>query len=179
MVRVRLLAAASLLMTAAAASAQSPSSPPPPPPQPVTAATPFMQLAGESDVYEITSSQIALMRSQDPDVRRFASMLIDHHTRTTNALLLQAKTAGLTPPPAVLGPRTREQIDRLLSVQGSSFDREYLTQQVPAHEQALAIHSTYAERGDIPELRTAAAGAAPIVTQHLDEARRLGAQRGG
>lgn len=167
------LAAAGLLAVAAPAAAQvSPSNPPPPPAQPTTAAMPFMMLAGESDVFEITTSQIALMKSQNPEVRRYASMLIDHHSRTTNGLLTQAKAAGLTPPPAVLGSRKRALIDQLLAA-GPNVDRVYFQQQVPAHEEALALHTTYSQSGDTPQLRAAAASAVPFVTEHLAEARRM------
>lgn len=132
-----------------------------------------MQLAGESDVFEITSSQLAAMRSQNPEVRAFAEMLIEHHSFTTNVLLAQAKAANMMPPPAVLGPMKRAMIDQLMAADPAGFDRVYLQQQIPAHEQALALHRTYAEAGDTPELRTAAAGAVPFVERHLTRAREL------
>ena len=171
-------AGAVIVLSAGAASAQtmpgaSPSNPPPPAGMPTTAAMPFLALAGESDVFEITSSQMAVMRSQNPEVRRFATMLIDHHTRTSNIALAQAKAAGLTPAPPVLGPQKRMLIDQLATASAADFDRVYLQQQVPVHEQALALHSTYASSGDTPQLRTAAAGAVPIVRGHLDQARTL------
>ena len=175
-VRAALLGVAgslSLAFSAVAQTGPSPSNPPPPPPAPTTAASPFMQLAGESDVFEITSSQMAVMRSQNPDVKRFASMLIDHHTRTTNVLLTQAKAAGMPPPPAVLGPQKRALIDQLMQAGAADFDRLYLQQQIPAHEQALALHTTYAASGDTPQLRAAAAGAVPFVRQHLEQARAM------
>jgi putative membrane protein len=69
------------------------------------------------------------------------------------------------------------QADMIAQLQGApagpGFDRLYMTQQVPAHEMALALHQNYAGRGDTPQLRTAAAGAVPIVQQHLTEARRM------
>ncbi|WP_260600132.1 DUF4142 domain-containing protein [Sphingomonas endolithica] len=147
---------------------------PPPPAPPVTsAAKPFLFLAGESDIFEISSSQIALQRSQSPDVRRYAVMLIQHHTLTTNQALAAAKTAGMLPPTPVLQPDERDQITRLIAVDAAGFDREYLSQQVPAHEAALALHQAYAQSGDTPQLRTVAQGAVPIVTGHLEEARKL------
>lgn len=172
-----ILGAALALGFSAAAMAQSPSDPPPPTAAPVLSAMPFMQVAGESDVYEITSSQIAVQRAQDSKVRDFASMLIGHHTFTTNTMLTQAKAAGLQPPPAVLGQGTRAKIDQLLAAGPADFDRIYIQQQVPAHEEALAVMSAYADGGDKAPLRTAAKGAVPIITQHLEHARMLQAGR--
>jgi putative membrane protein len=74
------------------------------PPTPVTDA--YLRAAGESDLYEVTSSQLAIQRTQNPDVRRFATRMIDHHTGTTNALLAAARKAGIAPPPIVLGRRS-------------------------------------------------------------------------
>lgn len=173
MIRPTLALAAALLTATAAAAQPSPSNPPPPAPRPTNAAMPFMMLAGESDVFEITSSQIALQKSRDPQVRRFAAMLVEHHTETTNTLLARAKAAGLTPPPAVLGPQKRRMIDELNAAPAARFDQVYLQQQVPAHEEALALMTNYARSGDTPQLRTAAQAAVPIVTQHLEEARRM------
>jgi len=170
---IRLAVLGLTLALASPAFAQSPCSPPPPMPGPTSVALPFMQVAGESDVYEITSSEIAVKRSSSPDVKRLAAMLIEHHTTTTNVLLTQAKAARLAPPPAVLGQGKRQWIDELLAAAPADFDRVYLGQQVPAHEQALALHTAFAASGDTPELKTAAAGAVPIVQQHLSELRRL------
>ena len=148
--------------------------PPPPATPPVTTvARSFLFLAGESDVFEISSSQVALQRSQNPEVRRYAAMLVEHHTLTTNQALAAAKTAGIMPPPPVLQPDKRDRITRLIAVGAADFDREYLSQQVPAHEAALALHRTYAEGGDTPQLKAVAQGAVPIVTQHLEGARSM------
>lgn len=147
--------------------------PPPPAAKPSTAAPAYMAMAGEADVYEISSSQIALQKSQNPRVRQFASMLIEHHTQTTNTLLAKAKAAGLTPPPAALSPPKIAMIDALNAAPADAFDQTYWTQQVAAHREALAIHSTYASGGDVRQLREAATAAVPIVQRHLDQATRM------
>lgn len=138
-----------------------------------TSAQPFLTMAAEGDIFEITSSQIAIMKSQNPAVRNYATMLIDHHTRTTNTALTQAKAAGIAPPPSILQAPKRDLITQLLAAAPADFDRVYLTQQVPSHEEALALNTTYARSGDNAQLRTAAAGAVPFVTRHLAVARRM------
>lgn len=162
------------LLAGGAASAQY-ASPPPAIPSgvPTRQATPFMAQAGESDVFEISSSQLALRRSRDPRVRAYASMMIDHHTTTTNTLLARAKEAGLVPPPPVLSPGKTVMIAALHAAPAEAFDRSYLTQQVPSHEQALALHRTYADGGDVPSLRAAARAAVPLVQRHLNDARGM------
>lgn len=146
---------------------------PPAPAEATRQAVPYLFMAGMSDVFEISSSQVALRRSQDPAVRRFATMLIDHHTRTTNQALAAAQQAGVMPPPPVLDGRHQMIITRLLAVPAAQFDRVFLEAQIPAHREALSLHQGYAAGGDTPQLRATAQAAVPIVQSHLVEAQRL------
>jgi putative membrane protein len=169
---ILVLALSSLAVSPLAAQVPAPV-PPPPVSKPSTAAPAYMTMAGEADVYEISSSQIALQKSRNSQVRQFASVLIEHHTQTTNTLLAKAKAAGLTPPPAALSPPKIAMIDALEAASPDAFDRVYWIQQVAAHREALAVHSTYASGGDVPQLREAATAAVPIVRGHLDQTMRM------
>jgi putative membrane protein len=100
-------------------------------------------------------------------------MLIDHHTRTTDLALANAKAAGVMPPPPEMTPMQKGMIGALHAAAPAAIDRLYLQQQVPAHAQALALHSGYARSGDVPTLRQTAQGAVPIVQQHLTDAQRM------
>ncbi len=97
--------------------------------------------------------------------------MIAHHTDTTNGALAAAMRAGVMPPPPVLDERHRTMITTLLNVQDGEFDRTYWSQQIQAHEAALALMQGYASQGDTAELRTAAAATILVVQQHLSEAR--------
>jgi putative membrane protein len=136
-------------------------------------AMPFAMMAGASDLYEIESARLALRKSQRQDVRQFAQMLIEHHTMTTQQVMAAARTSGFNPPPPQLLPMQRNMLDRLSEANGAEFDRRFWRQQVRAHEMALALHENYARNGDRPPLRAAAGGAVPIVSQHLQQARRM------
>lgn len=133
----------------------------------------YTAMAGASDLFEIQSSQVALSRSQNAQVRQFAQMLITHHTQTTAALTAAAAASGMTPPAPMLMPMQQRMMQELQGAPAGSFDRVYLRQQVPAHEMALALHQNYAARGDATPLRGAAAAAVPIVQQHLAQARQM------
>jgi putative membrane protein len=133
----------------------------------------YVRMAGASDMFEIQSSQMALSRAQRADTRQYAQMLVTHHTQTTQATMQAAQAAGLNPPPPMLMSMQRRMLDQLRRASGASFDRLYFTQQVPAHEMALALHTNYSRSGDTPSLRATAASAIPIVQQHLDGARRM------
>jgi putative membrane protein len=133
----------------------------------------YVKLAGASDLFEIQSSQMALSRGRRTETRQYAQMLVTHHTQTTQATMAAARAAGMNPPPPMLLPMQQQMLDQLRRASVENFDRVYLTQQVPAHEMALALHNNYATNGDTPSLRATAATALPLVRQHLDQARRM------
>ncbi|PXA97082.1 hypothetical protein DMC47_15650 [Nostoc sp. 3335mG] len=51
---------------------------------------------------------------------------------------------------------------------GVDRDRIYLTQQRTAHQQALALHTGYAQSGTAAPLKTVAAATAPVVRHHIE-----------
>jgi putative membrane protein len=162
------IAFAGVALAAAPSLAQTTPPPPPPPPGATTTAAPFVMTAGASDLYEITSSQIALQKSQNDQVRHFAQMLITDHTKTTNATMAAAKSSGLNPPPPMLMPDQQAMIDQLNAAPaGADFDRLYLTQQLPAHQAALMLMEGYAKSGDKAPLRRTASAAVPVIRMHI------------
>lgn len=162
--------------TVAALSLVAPASatlPTPPQGQAAREAQAYLHHGGAGDVFEITTSMIALQKSQDPQIRAFASMLIADHTMLTNTALAAAKAGGVMPPPPELSPQQKAMIGQLLASAPGSFDRTYLQQQVPAHQMALQLQQGYARSGDVASLRAAAGAAVPKVQQHLAEAQTM------
>jgi len=135
-----------------------------------TTAQPYLEASAKGDIFEITTSMIALQKSQTPAVREFANMMIADHTRTTNRALATAQRASVTPPPAVLDAQQRQQVTQLLNASGPEFDRLYWQIQTAAHQQALALQRNYAQAGDQPMLQGFAARAAPVIAEHLEDA---------
>ncbi len=137
----------------------------------------YVQLAGASDMFEIESSRLALRRSRTPEVREYAQMLIEHHQRSTRQVMAAARAANMKPRPPRLTTMQSGMMRNLQRANARSFDVAYLRAQIPAHEMALALHQNYAQNGDEPQLKAVAAGIVPVVQQHLDRARQLGANR--
>ncbi|HEY0052401.1 MAG TPA: DUF4142 domain-containing protein [Caulobacteraceae bacterium] len=129
--------------------------------------TRFVQLAGASDLYEITSGRMALERSQNADVRAMAQRLIDDHTMTTQTLMSRAREAGLDPQPPELDEQHTRMLAELQGLSGPGFDVVFHQQQMTAHQQALALHTGFSEDGEPMPLREAAASARQVVAGHL------------
>jgi putative membrane protein len=133
----------------------------------------YVRRAGAADMYEIQSSEIALRRTRRPEVREMAQMLIRDHRRTSAEVMQAARQDNVPMPPPVLEPAQRNMIRQLERAGPGAFDRLYVSQQVTAHSQALALHRSYARSGDERSLRRVANSAVPIIQGHLTHARRL------
>lgn len=152
--RTALVAIAASMLASAAFAA---------PPTPV-----FLAKAGASDLYERTASQTVLASTRDPGVRRFASMMVRDHTKSTQMVKMAAMRSGMHPRPPMLNPQQRHMIADLRHAHGRMRDRMYLDQQKQAHAEALGLMQDYAATGSTRALRRAAGQIVPVVQHHID-----------
>lgn len=132
----------------------------------------YVAMAGASDLYEITSSRLALEKSRNTAVQGFARKMIAHHTETTAKLTAAAGTVGIRPEPKLM-PMQEAMVAELRQASGDNFDRTYLAQQRRAHDMALALHSGFAKSGGSEPLRRVAQTAVPVVEEHIRELRTM------
>jgi putative membrane protein len=144
---------------------------------PGRAATTYVAKAGAADLFEIQASQMATNRAQRPQVRAFAQMLVTDHNRSTQMVTDAARSDGLSPRPPMLEPAQRTMLRQLEHARARDFDRLYMNQQIPAHQQGLALHRNYARTGEGRALREAARNIVPVVQGHLERARQLARTR--
>jgi putative membrane protein len=146
----------------------------------VSAATPksapaFATAAAMGDMYEIAAGKIAVERAKRTDVKAFAQMMIDGHTKTTAELKKALADSGVTVTlPTKLDDRRNGLLENLKAAGDSDFDLAYLHQQAAAHIEALELMSNYADGGDNAVLKAAAAKTKPVVQMHLDHLKTVG-----
>lgn len=131
--------------------------------QPPSAAE-YVARAGALDLYEIAAAELALQRSANRSVRDYAAMMSQAHKGTSSQLSLAGRRLNLLPARA-LDPTYQLRLGQLRSA--PSFDLAYKRQQQTVHQEALALHSSYAARGTSPTLRPVAKAAVPIMQRHL------------
>ncbi|WP_157703487.1 DUF4142 domain-containing protein, partial [Salmonella enterica] len=129
-----------------------------------------------SDLTEIQSSQLALRRSKNKDVRAYAQMMIQHHTQSSNQLkpIAQAKKFTL---PKDVGAENKPLLTKLQQVNSRNFDQAYMQGQVQAHTKTQAEYQKYLQQGQDPQLKNFASQIAPVVAQHLQMAQKMTAKR--
>jgi putative membrane protein len=138
----------------------------------------FVEGAAMSDMYEIEASKIALQRGRSKDVKDFAQMMIDAHTKTTDDLKdALAHSNLMVQLPEQLDSRHQGLINDLKGAKAQDFDGRYLSQQTGAHDEALVLMRGYAKDGDNPDVKAFAASTMPKVQMHLDMLKTLTDER--
>ena len=127
----------------------------------------YVATAGASDLYEITSSRVVLETTQDPRVRDFAQMMIDHHTKSTADVKAAAVRSRVKTAPPKLNPLQQELVTELRAENGPARDKAYIAQQRASHNQALDVQKAYSMEGTAPALKAAAGQIVPVVQSHI------------
>jgi len=141
---------------------------------PSTDAQGYVEKAAIGDMFEVQSSQVALEKTKDLSLRKFAEHMVNDHARLSHKLQDTLKTANITvTPPAKLDQAHQEKLAKLRSASGDQFDREYREMQLQGHQEALKLHSDYSKNGGDEALKRFASETTPVVQQHLNEIQAL------
>jgi putative membrane protein len=134
----------------------------------------FIRTAALSDMFEIRSSELALKRSSDPGVKKFARHMIAAHTKLSHDMKDVVAKEGLAKDlPSDLTGDLKSKLDDLQNAAPEDFDRKYLDDQKGGHEAAVGMFKSYADKGQDAAIKAAAAGAVPVIQSHLDEVKAL------
>lgn len=134
----------------------------------------FADKAAKSDAFEIAAAKLAKTNAELADVKKFAATMIEAHTGSTAKIKAAAAKAmpAIKPDPTLTSDQ-QSKLDDLGKLKGTDFDKAYVDGQISAHEDALSLMKSYADKGDTPSLKTAAGEIAPKVQEHLDMAKKL------
>lgn len=133
----------------------------------------FFRLAYQGNNAEIQTSQLALQRSQDPEIREYAQRMISEHTRANEELTRLANQQNLELPSERVDPLNRALAERLSQLSGAEFNQAYMTAQANAHLRTIALYRTELAQGQEDGLRTYASRVLPQVEQHYEMASEM------
>ncbi|MCW6507676.1 DUF4142 domain-containing protein [Lichenifustis flavocetrariae] len=125
----------------------------------------FAQDAGTSNQFEMTEAQMALDKSSDPAVRRFAQQMLQDHYKAEQSLEQAAAPSGVVTH-FMFDATTQAKLDQMNGLSGPAFDQAYWADQQNAHAQAVAALGTYMTSGSDPALRAWARNTLPVVMEH-------------
>lgn len=111
----------------------------------------FVNAAAASDMFEVEAGKLAQANGASQAVKDFGAMMEREHTQSTAELKASASEAGVTVAPEMTA-KQQSDLDALQGA-GETFDSLYKTQQIAAHEQALALLRAQVSGGTAPSLK--------------------------
>jgi putative membrane protein len=134
----------------------------------------FVKEAAISDMFEIETSKLAGEQS-DQATKQFAQQMVKDHTKTTTEL--KGLAQGVAEIPATMDSSHQGKLDKLKGLKGADFTKQYRSDQVSAHKDAVSLFERYAKGGDNDKLKQWAAKTLPDLQHHLDMAQDLNKQQ--
>lgn len=197
------LSAAGLLATAPAckkkeeASSPPPSAPAvtesgsaaaePPPAAPEAPALSDAQIAAivvAANQVDIDNGQLALKKSKNEEVKKFAERMVTDHTAVNKAAVELVTKLKVTPEESDAskglvtgGEETRAKLEKL---EGAEFDKAYVDNEVAYHDAVIGVLKTQLiPAASNQELKDALVGAQPAFDAHLQHAKQIQAALAG
>ncbi len=123
---------------------------------------------------EVELGRLVQQKSKNSEVRKFAAMLIEDHTKAGAELTEVATTANIVPR-ADAGDRDADNDlrERLGKLSGAEFDREYIKAMIDDHEKHVDEAEDQADDATNDHVKQWAAKALPTLKKHLEQARQI------
>ena len=131
----------------------------------------FAVEAADLGLLEVQLSTLALTKASSPQVKQFAQMMVDDHTKANNELKTLAQTKNISLP-TVLSDASQRKFDNLNEKTGAEFDKEYMDAMVKDHKEAIDEFEDEAEDGKDAEIKSWAAGKLTALRHHLETAEK-------
>lgn len=127
---------------------------------------------------EIEAGKLAASNAKDAKVKKFAAMMVKHHSdaqKKEEALAKKAKmTPADSPTAAALASQNESVGSTLKGLKGADFDKAYIDAQVKGHQDALAtIDDKLMPAVQSADLKSAITSFRPTVEAHLKEAKEI------
>lgn len=130
----------------------------------------FVKEVAISDMFEIESSKLAQTKANGPS-KAFAEQMVADHTKTSTEL--KSKVAGKMEIPTALDSSHQSKLDKLKGLNGDDFTKQYNSDQVSAHKDAVNLFERYSKGGDNADLKDWAGKTLPALQHHLKMAQHL------
>jgi len=126
----------------------------------------FVTQAGNSGMFEIFSSRLALSKSRSPDIKAFAQMMVDDHMKASAELKQAAASQGNVTLPTALDADHQATLDKLHNAPDAQFDSQYVAMQTKGHLDAVALFSGFVASGPAGALKDFAGKKLPVLKSH-------------
>jgi putative membrane protein len=152
------------------------------PAQPVLNDANILYKMSMTDTKEINEGKLGAQKAKNADVKKFAQMLVDHHTKMLNDGKATAKKIAVTPaaiPNDLDSALAAATMQRLNTIQAGNFDNEFVMVQIEGHQKALNDLNMMLNATQNADLKATIQKAIPVVQSHIEQLRTLQAKLTG
>ncbi|PLK45312.1 DUF4142 domain-containing protein [Emticicia sp. TH156] len=148
-----------------------------------TASTDSMARAQKQDVddvieiasagmMEVELAKIAVNKATSPQVRKFAQMMIDDHTKANDELKSLAESKSIVLPTTLID-KHQKVVNEVSEETGKKFDKKYMDTMVEDHREDVDKFKKIADNANDAEIKAFAAKTLPTLMHHREEAEKL------
>jgi putative membrane protein len=135
-------------------------------------------IAYTAGVIDVTAAELALQKSQNPQVRSFAEDMVRDHKAVNEQALALVKKLNVTPQDNDTSKALAKQADakeaELGKLNGAAFDRAYIQNEIAYHQTVNgALQDTLIPSATNPELKDLLTTGLKIFQGHLQHAEQL------
>ena len=127
----------------------------------------FWTTAAQGGVAEVELGKIAQTKAANPEVKNFARMMVEEHTKANNELKSLAAKRSINLP-ATMNSGNQATLTELQNLVGEEFDREYVAAMVDNHEADVQLFESQAADDSDPDAKAFAAKTLPTLKKHLE-----------
>lgn len=132
----------------------------------------FVLRSIRADSAEIRMSELALKTTATPEIKAFAKVMIDDHTKHRKEMIAVARVMKADVPEG-LSMEDQDAVEKLGKLSGKAFDAAYVKMMVSSHERVLSMNRKWQKEGANANIRAAARRTADVVSEHLALAKKL------
>jgi putative membrane protein len=133
----------------------------------------FIVDAAGDGMFEVEIAKLATTKATSPEVKSFASTMVEDHTKANGELAQLANAKGVELPAAP--PRgKRRDIEKMGKLSGEKFDREFAHEVgMDDHKKNISKFEKASKNAKDPELKAWVDKTLPTLRAHLDAAAKL------
>jgi putative membrane protein len=131
----------------------------------------FAIAAADGGMAEVELGKLAESKGTDPQVKAFGQSMVADHGKANEELKALAQQKNISIPDSV-SDKYKKKYDDLSEKSGAEFDKAYIENMIEDHEKDIDAFRKESEDGKDPELKSWAAAKLPILTHHLEMAKK-------
>ena len=126
----------------------------------------FLSDSAEGGMTEVELGKLAQAKSKNADIKKFAQMLVEDHSKANTEVKALAAKKNINLPTGMGSHQST--YDKLKGLTGDEFDEQFVENMVDDHEKDVSAFQKESQNSSDPDVKAFAAKTLPVLQKHLD-----------